>query len=193
MFCYRFRHCGFPSPAEEASTRRGPSFVQKNSCFLPVSSDKKQLLTGHGPSYFLLRAAGFWRRDTGIWSLTTAGPSGNGTTGGKKSSNGTNKKEAWYNQASQLTGAVGIEPTSMVLETTVLPLNYAPTTGSHRTDELYYSIAGRGKASPFCIIFCRIMTGASELFTGISIHRAVDKIYVIFKKISIENLTLIVK
>ena len=26
------------------------------------------------------------------------------------------------------TGAVGIEPTSMVLETTVLPLNYAPTT-----------------------------------------------------------------
>ena len=25
------------------------------------------------------------------------------------------------------TGAVGIEPTSMVLETTVLPLNYAPT------------------------------------------------------------------
>ena len=27
-----------------------------------------------------------------------------------------------------ITGAVGIEPTSMVLETTVLPLNYAPTT-----------------------------------------------------------------
>ena len=25
-----------------------------------------------------------------------------------------------------MTGAVGIEPTSMVLETTVLPLNYAP-------------------------------------------------------------------
>lgn len=30
---------------------------------------------------------------------------------------------------SNLTGAVGIKPTSMVLETTVLPLNYAPIFG----------------------------------------------------------------
>lgn len=30
------------------------------------------------------------------------------------------------NHSAFFTGAVGIEPTSMVLETTVLPLNYAP-------------------------------------------------------------------
>lgn len=37
-------------------------------------------------------------------------------------------------------GAVGIEPTSMVLETTVLPLNYAPMYRRSKTAEDYYSI-----------------------------------------------------
>ena len=47
-----------------------------------------------------------------------------------------------------LAGAVGIEPTSMVLETTVLPLNYAPLVcGAKKTAENYYSICmGRAQA-----------------------------------------------
>lgn len=42
------------------------------------------------------------------------------------------------------TGAVGIEPTSMVLETTVLPLNYAPSRfgKDKKTAENHYSIGG---------------------------------------------------
>ena len=36
----------------------------------------------------------------------------------------------------KITGAVGIEPTSMVLETTVLPLNYAPVLGFKPTREI---------------------------------------------------------
>lgn len=45
------------------------------------------------------------------------------------------------------TGAVGIEPTSMVLETTVLPLNYAPSRfgKDKKTAENHYSI-GREEA-----------------------------------------------
>ena len=39
-----------------------------------------------------------------------------------------------------MTGAVGIEPTSMVLETTVLPLNYAPICFLDFTKETDYSM-----------------------------------------------------
>ena len=35
-------------------------------------------------------------------------------------------------------GAVGIEPTSTVLETAVLPLNYAPISVVLKTTETYY-------------------------------------------------------
>ena len=38
-----------------------------------------------------------------------------------------------------LAGAVGIEPTSTVLETAVLPLNYAPIRSPYRTDENHNS------------------------------------------------------
>ncbi len=70
----------------------------------------------------------------------------------------TAKEKSLKNSGFFSTGAVGIEPTSMVLETTVLPLNYAPTCGPYRTDELYYSIACRENASPFLRKFCRFVT-----------------------------------
>ena len=59
-------------------------------------------------------------------------------------------------------GAVGIEPTSTVLETAVLPLNYAPVCRPYRTDELYYSTGAVKFASPnfkffgkFCQSLCQ--------------------------------------
>ncbi len=51
-----------------------------------------------------------------------------------------------------ITGAVGIEPTSMVLETTVLPLNYAPMDCGRslfQTAEFYYSIRKEGMQDIF--------------------------------------------
>ena len=38
----------------------------------------------------------------------------------------------------QVAGAVGIEPTSTVLETAVLPLNYAPISVVLKTTEIHY-------------------------------------------------------
>lgn len=56
-------------------------------------------------------------------------------------------------------GAVGIEPTSTVLETAVLPLNYAPVSGGIRTTELYYSIKVSGLARGNFVFPVEIMNG----------------------------------
>ena len=68
---------------------------------------------------------------------------------------GFHSKKGRYSRIFLQAGAVGIEPTSMVLETTVLPLNYAPLAygGSKKTAENYYSIgAGRAQAGFFEIL-----------------------------------------
>ena len=56
-----------------------------------------------------------------------------------------------------LTEAVGIEPTSMVLETTVLPLNYAPIRSPYRTDKNDYSTDFSDLASTFLIFLYKII------------------------------------
>ncbi len=49
----------------------------------------------------------------------------------------------------KIAGAVGIEPTSTVLETAVLPLNYAPVSGSTEAAESYYILFCMGMSTDF--------------------------------------------